>query len=141
MPPHSLNGNSQNKMTGRKIMLGHPKFQRVLELRDWFKSNVNFQGWLNFPSGGVPLVRVYYQRGCHVQFISHSEYFVRNPDWAANQQDLVVQCVKRVLYKACSLYCTSVTSVLYKLCSMYFTRCELCIIQGVKCVLYIKIQR
>ena len=41
-------------------------------------------------------------------FISNSEDFVRIQVQAANQQDLVVQGVKCLLYKACSIYCTSV---------------------------------
>ena len=44
-----------------------------------------------------------------------------------------------VLCKACSVYFTSLPCVLFKVCSMYCTRCAVCIIQGVKYELYIKI--
>ena len=37
---------------------------------------------------------------------------------------------KCVLFKACSVYCTSVLCVLFKVCSMYCTRCAVRIIQG-----------
>ena len=39
---------------------------------------------------------------------SNSEYSVRNQVQAVNQQVIVVQGVKNVLYKACSVYCTIV---------------------------------
>ena len=60
--------------------------------------------------------------------ISNSEYLVRNRVQAANQQDLLVKGVKCLLYKACSVYCTSVQCVMYK--------CALCIVQGGQYVLY-----
>ena len=60
--------------------------------------------------------------------ISHSEYLVRNRVQAADQQDLIVQCVKCVLYK--SGVCIS------QVLRVYCTRCEDCIVQGVDCVLY-----
>ena len=71
--------------------------------------------------------------------ISNSEYLDRNQVWAANQQDLVVQGVMCVLYKKYSVCFTSVPCVLYKVCSMFYTRCAVCITQGVQCEFYIKI--
>ena len=50
---------------------------------------------------------------------------VRNQVQAANYQDLVVHGVKYLLYKACSVFCTSVPCVFFKVCSMYCTRCAL----------------
>ena len=62
---------------------------------------------------------------------SHSEYLVRNPVQSAYQQNLVVQGVKCVLYKICSVYCTNVPFVLYNVRNMYCTRCAVGIVQGV----------
>ena len=68
-----------------------------------------------------------------VIYISHSEYLVINWVQAAYQQNLIVQCVKCVLYKVLSVYCPCVLCLLYKVCRLCFTRCTLCIIQGVQC--------
>ena len=70
---------------------------------------------------------------------SNSQYLVRNQVQAANQQELVVQGVKCVLCKACSVYCTSVLYVVFKVCSMSCARHAAYIIRGVKCEFYIKI--
>ena len=62
-------------------------------------------------------------------YISSSEYLVRNRVQAANQQDLVLQGLKCVSCKTCSVYCTSV-------CRVHCWRCAMCIVQGVQCVIY-----
>ena len=47
-------------------------------------------------------------------------------------QPAVVQSVVCVLYKACSVYYTSLPCVFYKFCSMHRKRCTVCVIQGVQ---------
>ena len=86
---------------------------------------------------------------CSISFQSHPDSALKLNQTQVNfkvnftishQQELVVQGKNCVLYKACSVYCTSVSCVLYKVCSMYCTRYAVCIIviHGVLCDFYIK---
>ena len=57
---------------------------------------------------------------------SHSKYLVWNQIWAANQQ----------LYKVWCVYCTRRAVFIIQVCHVYFTSSAVCIVKGVRCVLY-----
>ena len=65
------------------------------------------------PYNGIPYTEGFFL-GVRGEAISHSEQLVRNPVWPACQQDLDVQGIKCILYKVCSVYCTSVPCVMYE---------------------------
>ena len=66
---------------------------------EWDRGFIKRKNW--FEEAQV-FLKTYFKE--HV--ISNSEYLVRNQVQAANQQDLVLQGVKCVLCKGCSVYCT-----------------------------------
>ena len=62
---------------------------------------------------------------------SHSEYLVRIPVHSAFLEDLLVQATRCAVCIVQHVQC-----VIYKVCRVYCTRHAVCIVQGVQCVFY-----